>query len=110
MNKVATAAQLRFDVQNSPSLPEEVRQRLVRLAGKRMTSEGILVIEAKRYRTQEQNRQDAHARLVELLRKAAQPPKTRHKTQVPLEAKRRRLGAKRRRSEQKRLRGRAPLE
>ena len=110
VNKVATAAQLRFDAQSSPSLPEDVRQRLMRLAGKRMTDEGVLVIEARRYRTQEQNRQDAIARLVELLRKAAQKPKPRRKTHVPLEAKKRRLEAKRRRSEQKRLRSRAPLE
>jgi ribosome-associated protein len=110
MNKVATAAQLRFDAQSSPSLPEDVRQRLMRLAGKRMTGEGVLIIEARRYRTQERNRQDAIARLVELLRKAAQKPEPRRKTLVPLEAKRRRLEAKRRRSEQKRLRRRAPIE
>ena len=110
VNKVATSVQLRFDVQSSPSLPEEVRQRLRWLAGKRMTAEGILMIEASRYRTQEQNRQDALARLVALLRQAAQKPKVRRKTQVPLAAKKHRLEAKRRRRDQKRLRGRVPLE
>src|SRR5512137_183627 len=76
VNKVATAVQLRFDVAHSPSLPEDARERLTRLAGKRMTKEGYLIIDARRFRTQEQNRQDAVARLVGLIRQAAQRPKT----------------------------------
>jgi ribosome-associated protein len=106
VNKVATAAQLRFDVIQSPSLPEDVRQRLMRLAGKRLTADGVLVIDARQYRTQERNRQDALDRLVELIRKAAEKPKRRHKTRPPPESKRRRLEQKRRRSQVKRLRGR----
>ena len=76
VNKVATAVQLRFDVAHSPSLPEDVRERLTRLAGKRMTKEGFLIIDARRFRTQEQNRQDSVARLVGLIRQAAQGPKS----------------------------------
>jgi ribosome-associated protein len=72
VNKVATAVQLRFDVAHSPSLPEDVRERLTRLAGKRLTKEGYLIIDARRFRTQEQNRQDSVARLVALIRQAAQ--------------------------------------
>jgi ribosome-associated protein len=104
VNKVATAVQLRFDVANSPSLPDDVRERLVRLAGKRVTKGGVLVIDAHRFRTQERNRQDAVDRLVELIRQAAEKPKVRRKTRPTLASKRRRLDAKRRRSEKKRLR------
>jgi ribosome-associated protein len=104
VNKVASAVQLRFDVSRSPSLPEEVRERLMKLAGRRMTSEGILIIHARRFRTQERNRQDAIDRLTELIRKAAKRPKIRRKTKPTLEAKKRRLEAKRRRGEAKRLR------
>jgi ribosome-associated protein len=104
VNKVATAVQLRFDVGNSPSLPDDVRERLIRLAGGRITQDGVLVITAQRFRTQEQNRQDAIERLVELIRKAAEKPKTRRKTRPTLASKRRRLAAKRRRGEIKRLR------
>jgi ribosome-associated protein len=104
VNKVATAVQLRFDVRNSLSLPDEVRQRLSRLAGKRMTDNDVLIIEARRFRTQEQNRQDAVDRLVELIRQAARKPKTRRKTRPSAASKKRRLAAKRRRSETKRLR------
>ena len=75
VNKVATAVQIRFDVRASPSLTEEVKGRLMRAAGKRMTSDGVLVIEAKRYRTQEQNRLDAELRLAALIRKALVQPK-----------------------------------
>ena len=96
--------QLRFDVSHSPSLPDDVRQRLTRLAGKRMTDDGVLIIEARRFRTQEQNRQDAINRLVELIRRAAQKPKTRRKTQATAASKQRRLESKRRRSKMKRLR------
>jgi len=80
VNKVATAAQLRFNAAGSPSLPEDVRQRLISAAGKKINSEGILVIEAKRYRTQDKNRQDAIARLKLLLQKALSKPKKRVKT------------------------------
>ena len=79
VNKVATAAQLRFDVQTS-SLPEEVKSRLVQLAGNRVTTEGVLLIEAKRYRTQEQNREDALQRFSDLIRRALVKPKARKKT------------------------------
>ena len=80
VNKVATAVQLRFDVRNSRSLPDGVRERLIRLAGKRVTGEGVLVIEASRFRTRERNRQDARDRLVQWLEKAAAPVKPRRKT------------------------------
>ncbi len=98
VNKVATAVQLRFDVANSPSLSasEDVRQRLISLAGKRITEKGILIIEARRFRTQGANRQDAIERLVELIRKAAQEPQIRHKTRPTLGSKTRRLATKRR--------------
>jgi ribosome-associated protein len=99
VNKVATAVQLRYDVAHSPSLPEAVRQRLTRLAGKRLTGEGVLVIEARRFRTQEQNRQDALDRLVALLRRAAEPPKPRRPTRPTAASQERRLKGKRRRSE-----------
>jgi ribosome-associated protein len=106
VNKVATAAQLRFDVVHSPSLPEDVRQRLIRLAGKRVTAEGVLIIDARQYRTQERNRQDALDRLVAMIRKAAERPRRRHKTGPPPESRRRRLEGKRRRGQVKRLRRR----
>ena len=75
VNKVATAVQLRFNVAGSPSLPRDVRERLVRVAGRRMTEGGILIIEARRFRTQEQNRQDALERLIRLIQKAAERPR-----------------------------------
>ncbi len=87
VNKVATAAQLRFDVHNSPSLTAEVKARLVSLAGTRMTQEGVLVIEAKRYRTQEQNRVDAELRLTALLEKAVRRPRVRYATRPSLTAR-----------------------
>ena len=77
VNKVATAVQLRFDVANSPSLPDEVKTRLIKLAGKRVTQEGVLIIEARRYRTQEGNREDAIRRFSELVKRALEKPKTR---------------------------------
>ena len=104
VNKVATAVQLRFDVANSPSLPDDVRIRLTRLAGRRISEDGILIINARRFRTQERNRKDAIGRLVGLIRKAAEKPKTRLKTRPTLTSKRRRLQAKRRHSEIKRMR------
>ncbi|MEE9301941.1 MAG: alternative ribosome rescue aminoacyl-tRNA hydrolase ArfB [Alphaproteobacteria bacterium] len=105
VNKLSTAVQLRFDVARSASLPEEVRARLIRLAGKRMTGRGVLVIEAKRFRAQERNRQDALERLVALIRKATRAPRPRRRTRPPLASKRRRLEAKRHRAEIKRGRG-----
>ena len=92
VNKVATAVQLRFDVAHSPSLPEDVRERLTRIAGKRMTKEGYLIIDARRFRTQEQNRQDSVARLVDLIRQAAQRPKIRKRTRPTLASRERRSG------------------
>jgi len=82
VNKVSTAVQLRFDVRNSPSLAEEVKTRLLALAGSRATAEGVLIIEARRYRTQEQNKADALLRLAELVREARQPPKVRRMRKI----------------------------
>jgi len=104
VNKVATAVQLRFDVGNSPSLPDGVRERLISLAGRRITQDGLLIIDARRFRTQDRNRQDATDRLVELIRKASEKPKLRRKTRLTLASKRRRLETKRRRGETKRMR------
>ena len=104
VNKVATAAQLRFDVAHSPSLPDDVRARLMQLAGKRLSAEGILIINARRFRTQERNRQDARDRLIDLVRQAATPPPVRRPTRPSRAARQNRLEAKRRRSETKRLR------
>ena len=103
VNKVATAVQLRFDVTHS-TLPEEARTRLMQLAGKRMSSEGILLIEAKRFRTQEQNREDALQRFVELVQKALVPPKPRKRTKPTALSKTKRLKAKRIKADTKRLR------
>jgi ribosome-associated protein len=109
VNKVATAVQLRFDAAASPSLPERVRLRLLRLAGSRATASGVIIITADRFRTQSRNRADALARLIELIRKAAQPIKPRRAT-VPTRASReRRLEEKKRRSDVKRAR-RTPLD
>jgi len=105
VNKVSTAVQLRFDVARSPSLPEDVRARLMKLAGNRLTNEGELLIEAKRHRTQERNRQDAIARLVELIRHATEKPKPRIATKPTKASKRRRLETKKQRSETKQSRG-----
>jgi ribosome-associated protein len=104
VNKVATAVQIRFDAANSPSLPAEVRLRLLKLAGKRANSAGIITIEAKRYRSQEKNRQDAQDRLVRLIRQATQKPKLRRKTKPTAASQRRRLQQKSRRSQIKRWR------
>ncbi len=104
VNKVSTAVQLRFDVGNSPSLPGDVRTRLIRLAGRRITQEGILIIEARQHRTQERNREDAVARLVELIRKATEKPKPRKKTRPSLAAKERRIEGKKQRGEVKKMR------
>jgi len=99
VNKVSTAVQLRFHVGNSPSLPDDVRERLVRLAGRRITEDGLLIIDARRFRTQDRNRQDAIDRLVQLIRKASEKPKLRRKTRPTLASKRRQLETKRRRGE-----------
>lgn len=104
VNKVATAVQLRFDVAASPSLPEPVRARLIDLAGSRMTKDGVLLISAKRHRSQERNRQDAQDRLLALLRRAARPPKPRRKTRPSKAAREKRMQAKRLQSDKKRAR------
>lgn len=104
VNKASTAVQLRFDVAHSASLPEAVRERLVRLAGSQVTEDGVLVIEAKQFRRQERNRQDALDRLVKLVRKAAREPKARRKTKPTRASRERRLREKRCRGEVKRLR------
>ena len=106
VNKVETAVQLRFDAANSPNLPPEVFARLRGIAGRRMTRDGVVVIAANRYRSQERNRQDARDRLVALLRDAATPPKTRRPTRTPPASKRRRLEAKKKRGLVKKTRGR----
>lgn len=104
VNKVSTAVQLRFDVRGSPSLPDAVRARLERLAGKRLTREGVLVIVAQRHRTQQRNREDALARLVDLIRDAATPPRPRRPTRPTIASRKRRLDDKDRRSKTKSLR------
>lgn len=110
VNKVESAVQLRFDVAHSPSLPDALRARLMHLAGRRLNSQGELIIDARRFRTQERNRQDAIDRLIELIRQAAIPPKQRHATRPTNASKRRRLDAKRRRGKTKRLRVRDGLK
>jgi ribosome-associated protein len=105
VNKLATAVQLRFDVRRSPSLPHDVRTRLERLAGKRLTRDGVLVITAQRHRTQERNREDALARLLDLIRQAAVRPLTRRPTKPTKASRRRRLESKKRRSGIKAMRG-----
>ena len=104
VNKVATAAQLRFDVKNSPSLPEAVKKRLIRLGGKRITDDGVLTITAQRFRTQERNRIDGLERLTLLIRKAANPPKPRRKTRPPKKSIEKRIQNKKSRSRIKKLR------
>jgi ribosome-associated protein len=109
VNKVATAAVLRFDAAGSPSLPGPVKERLRALAGSRMSAEGVVLIKAQRYRSQERNRADALARLAALLAAAAVPPRPRTPTRPTRASKERRLQAKSQRSATKRLRGR-PLD
>ena len=106
VNKVATAVQLRFNVRDS-LLSAEAKERLTHLAGKRITSEGILLIEAKRFRTQEQNREDALQRFVELVRKSFEKPKARRKTKPTKASKEARLKEKKRKGEIKRLRNKS---
>ena len=106
VNKVATAVQLRFPLMQTASLPEDVRSRLRILAGRRVGSDGWLTISAKRYRSQVRNREDARARLLELIRAAAEPPKLRRKTRPTAASKERRLQEKRGRSQLKQARSR----
>jgi ribosome-associated protein len=108
VNKVSTAVELRFDVARSPSLPAAVRARLMRLAGRRLTKDGVLVIRAERFRTQEQNREDARDRLAELVRRATFVPRPRIATRPTWASKERRIEAKVRRSTTKRRRRAKP--
>jgi len=109
VNKVATAVQLRFDVARSPSLPEEVRRRLIALCGRRLTQDGVLVLTARRHRTQDRNRSDVRERLAELIRKAAVPDRPRRPSRPTLASKHRRLASKAARSALKQSRVR-PLD
>ncbi len=106
VNKVATAVKLRFDLESSESLPDDVRERLKKLAGRRLTDAGVLVIDARRYRTQERTREAARDRLAALVKKATERPKKRKKTAPSRQSKERRLSAKKRRGETKRRRRR----
>jgi len=108
VNKVSSAVQLRFDARRSPSLPNDVAIRLMRLAGSRLTKEGVIVIVAQAHRDQARNRAEARERLIELIREAALEPKPRRATKVPKSAKRERLEAKKRRSDIKRHRSNRP--
>jgi len=110
VNKLATTAQLRFNVADSTSLPPEVKQRLAKLAGRRMTSAGVLIIEARQYRSQERNRQAALRRLIRLVKHAAEPPRPRHKTRPTQSSILHRLETKRKRSEIKRIRRGTDIE
>ena len=104
VNKLSTAVQLRFNTARSGALPQEIRQRLIQIAGKRMTDDGVLVIKARRFRSQDKNRKDAIQRLIELIRKAAVKPKSRRKTKPSPSVKERRLLIKKKRAETKRRR------
>ena len=110
VNKLSTAVQLRFDARRSPSLPEDVRGRLLSLAGRRLTGGGEIVIIAQTHRTQEQNRREARARLIDLIRRAAVAPKKRRPTKPPKAAKRRRLESKVKHGRKKSLRGRVEFD
>lgn len=104
VNKVATAVQLRFDITNSPALASDVKGRLIRLAGNRVNTDGVLLIEAKRFRTQEANRDDAIQRFVELVRRSIVPPKPRRKTKPTIASKEKRLKEKKQRGDIKKIR------
>jgi ribosome-associated protein len=108
VNKVATAVQLRFNVRGAQSLHAAVKDRLTRLVANRMTLDGELIIEARRFRTQERNRQDAVERLARLIEQASAPPRVRHKTKPSALSRQRRLQSKRHRSVTKQLRSRTP--
>jgi ribosome-associated protein len=105
VNKVSTAVQLRFDVVHSLSLTDDVKTRLIKIAGKRMTDAGVLLIEASKFRTQEKNREDAIERLNELVKKASERPKLRRKTKPTRSSKEERLKEKKQRGETKKYRG-----
>jgi ribosome-associated protein len=107
VNKVSSAVRLRFDIRNSHSLPDDVRERLIRLAGRRVTDEGELIITAQIHRSQERNRQEALEKLLDLIRRAAVPPVPRRPTKPTAASRRRRRESKSRRSALKRLRGTA---
>ena len=109
VNKLATAVQLRFDVAGSPSLPEDVRARLLGLAGRRLDGAGVLTIEAHRFRTRERNREDARERLVDLICRAAHRPKPRVATKPTRASQRRRLESKKARAATTRLRSDRPM-
>lgn len=109
VNKLSSAVQLRFNVRESPSLPAEVRARLERLAGARLTRDGVLVITARRHRTQARNRQDARERLIDLIRHAAVEPRRRRPTKPSKAERERRIEEKKRRAGLKRLRRATPL-
>lgn len=104
VNKVSSAVQLRFDARNSPNLPERVRERLETIAGSKLTKDGVIVISASRFRSQDANRSDALERLVEMIREAAKEPKPRKPTRPTAAARRKRLEAKARRADTKRRR------
>jgi ribosome-associated protein len=111
VQKVETAVRLRFDIRNSPSLADDVKARLARLAGRRLTKDGVILIEARRHRTQERNRADALDRLIDLIRiAAAPPPPPRKKTRPTLGSKLRRLDGKKQRGDVKALRGKPTHE
>src|SRR4051812_45739201 len=111
VNKVSTAVELRFDVRASAALPEQVKARLEHLAGRRLTQDGVLVLSAQRFRTQDRNRQDALERLLQLIRRAAEPPPPpRKKTRPTLASRKRRLEAKTRRGQVKSMRGRPSFD
>jgi ribosome-associated protein len=110
VNKVATAVQLRFDARNSQSITPEIRERLLQLAGRRANSSGEIIIEARRFRTQQRNREDAMHRLLQLIEKASVRPGIRHKSRPSSASNRKRLDEKRRRSDIKKLRARASAE
>lgn len=110
VNKVSTAVQLRFDAARSPSLPEDIRARLIKLAGRRATTDGVLVIDARRHRTQVRNREDARNRLAALIQKAVEKPLVRKKTRPTTASKKRRLASKRHQGATKRLRGKPDNE
>ena len=110
VNKVSTAVELRFDIARSPSLPPDVKTRLIRIGGQRVTNDGVLVIDAQRFRSQERNREDARERLVELIRAATHVPKPRRPTKPTKAAKERRHEGKQRRAKVKRMRGKTDFD
>lgn len=107
VNKVATAVQLRFDVVNSPSLASDLKGRLIRLAGKRVNADGVLIIESRRFRTQEANREDAIQKFTDLLRRSLLPPKPRRKTKPTAASREKRLAQKKQKGEVKRQRSKS---